>query len=1068
MDKHITLAQRLTIAFGFTLLFALGCFAGMAQDVTNYAFNTNDNETLEDMSSGTTQLIGASTNSTSSAVTDIGFDVWFMGERFTQFSVNTNGIFRFGSTVVSQYGNTFAISGQARITPISSVRTDGGAAPADAPLVGYHETSSTGKIHYKVIGSAPNRILVVEWLNMRLNHNSPNVSDATFQAHVYETAPAPTTTAGGVIRFLYGSMYANVENDVVTYPTFQYMTGIGYGAGTNDYLSVHVDDSPPTAAANETSTANGSTASGYLYTVTNQANITNLHSSSASARRYFNFEAPDVIGVPSNIAASCITTSTIDLSWSDPATTNGVGVVVYRSTDGTNYEYVTQVAMGVESYSDTGLSSGTTYYYRLYVVNEGKMSDLGIDAALTVATVGGGTVAYAINNGNWNAASTWSTGSQPDASTDVVISCNYTVTVTSSGANCNNLTIASGSSLEFNNNGSINIDGALTNAGTFNLEGTGISVNLAGNLTNTGTWRPGNASFTFDGSTAQSVSNTGTSQFDIAAASTTTTYTYTGPTSIPDDGGVNMDLSVATSGTITNITVDVDITHTYIGDLRGRLTSPDGTEVVLFSYLVGGSGNCFYNNINTTLDDDASTSIQDQCSASDPSVSGTHTPFASLTGFDGEDQQGTWRLRVRDAAADDTGELNSYRLNITTGGGTTTETSNDLAFYDFVMNNANGVTFTDDDARITHDLTLTNGVIAMGANEMIFIDGATADVGSNSTHVNGKIRKIGDDVFDFPCGNGTYVANLSISAPSATDDEFTCEYARIDPDATWDTDLKDNTIHNVSRQEYWLVEHPVGSSPVYISLSYDDTRSGGVGTPADLTVAHWTSGSWADEGRHGSLTPANYTGLTSNNALSSFSPITLASTTNNDNPLPVTLLDFTAQKKDEGVLLEWITATEENSDFFAIERSLDGKSFKEIGTVSAKGESNRVLDYHFMDYTVEHAGQVYYRLKMVDFDGSFEYSAVRSILFSVATLELQYIAPNPFTDYVDINFVLPTAESVQIVMTDLLGRQLAVNTLRGQQGANTFSLTSLARLPKGTYIVQLHYQGKILSKKLVK
>jgi hypothetical protein len=89
-------------------------------------------------------------------------------------------------------------------------------------------------------------------------------------------------------------------------------------------------------------------------------------------------------------------------------------------------------------------------------------------------------------------------------------------------------------------------------------------------------------------------------------------------------------------------------------------------------------------------------------------------------------------------------------------------------------------------------------------------------------------------------------------------------------------------------------------------------------------------------------------------------------------PLPVELLFFRAYTSNSGVDLKWATASEKGSHYFAIEKSLNGKNFTEIGRVDASGNTIARMDYSFLDDTVL-LGRNYYRLKVVDFDGTHEY-----------------------------------------------------------------------------------------------
>ena len=103
-----------------------------------------------------------------------------------------------------------------------------------------------------------------------------------------------------------------------------------------------------------------------------------------------------------------------------------------------------------------------------------------------------------------------------------------------------------------------------------------------------------------------------------------------------------------------------------------------------------------------------------------------------------------------------------------------------------------------------------------------------------------------------------------------------------------------------------------------------------------------------------------------------------------NNPLPVELTAFTASLLEPHVKLEWETASEENADFFAIERSEDGKEYKQVGTLQAAGNSDAPLQYRYIDEQAakRFSGSLFYRLRTVDFDGSYEYSDITSIVLN--------------------------------------------------------------------------------------
>jgi subtilisin-like proprotein convertase family protein len=141
-----------------------------------------------------------------------------------------------------------------------------------------------------------------------------------------------------------------------------------------------------------------------------------------------------------------------------------------------------------------------------------------------------------------------------------------------------------------------------------------------------------------------------------AVASAVTRNSSDVPKAIPDNNpaGATSTLSVADPGHVKDVNVTIgSLTHTFVGDLKLELISPEGTTVVLVA-RVGGSGDNF---TNTVFDDEAATAIG---SGAAP-FTGSFRPQADqLSRFDAEDQQGTWTLKVSDLAAQDTGNVNSW------------------------------------------------------------------------------------------------------------------------------------------------------------------------------------------------------------------------------------------------------------------------------------------------------------------------------------------------------------------------------------------------------------------------
>jgi hypothetical protein len=161
-----------------------------------------------------------------------------------------------------------------------------------------------------------------------------------------------------------------------------------------------------------------------------------------------------------------------------------------------------------------------------------------------------------------------------------------------------------------------------------------------------------------------------------------------------------------------------------------------------------------------------------------------------------------------------------------------------------------------------------------------------------------------------------------------------------------------------------------------------------------------------------------------------------------DSPLPVVLGSFSASlSTDNSVLVNWTTEQEVNSSYFSVERSSSGSDFKDIGTVAAKGNSAIVSTYSFTDNSAQN-GVNYYRLKMVDLDGSFVYSQV-SVVNSELVQNVR-VFPNPASNYIYITLggSVPTS-SVRLL--DLTGKILQ------EQRINSTTLNSTISMPVSNY-----------------
>lgn len=143
--------------------------------------------------------------------------------------------------------------------------------------------------------------------------------------------------------------------------------------------------------------------------------------------------------------------------------------------------------------------------------------------------------------------------------------------------------------------------------------------------------------------------------------------------------------------------------------------------------------------------------------------------------------------------------------------------------------------------------------------------------------------------------------------------------------------------------------------------------------------------------------------------------------------LPVELVEFRASAIGNDVELAWRTASETDNYGFEIQRKTGSSEFQKIGFVVGQGTTTRAQSYKFVDSKLA-AGTYYYRLKQIDRDGSFSFSAVVEAVASLApeTFTLYQNHPNPFNPVTTIEFVLGRTQPARLAVYNVLGHEVAV------------------------------------------
>jgi len=168
--------------------------------------------------------------------------------------------------------------------------------------------------------------------------------------------------------------------------------------------------------------------------------------------------------------------------------------------------------------------------------------------------------------------------------------------------------------------------------------------------------------------------------------------------------------------------------------------------------------------------------------------------------------------------------------------------------------------------------------------------------------------------------------------------------------------------------------------------------------------------------------------------------------------LPVLFSYFSGEKGNTGNLLQWGTASEQNNDYFSIERSADGSRFESIGTVAGAGTSSAAINYTFTDSKTT-GGTYYYRLKQVDKDGKFIYSKV-IIIRDNSNAGPAQVFPNPVLDNLSVIITNDARGNGKISVFDLTGRSVRQEALvKNDKTLN--AVLNMNNLTAGLYIVEI-------------
>jgi PKD repeat protein len=391
------------------------------------------------------------------------------------------------------------------------------------------------------------------------------------------------------------------------------------------------------------------------------------------------------------------------------------------------------------------------------------------------------------------------------------------------------------------------------------------------------------------------------------------------------------------------------------------------------------------------------------------------------------------------------------------------------------------------DARTEGLLALNDRELATNTFVMYVTNPAVGAItrtgGFNSTPVQGFVSSTNTGklwrntnstgAYLFPVGSSVGTPRyrpVEIKPTSASASIYGVRFVNNDPNAQgYNRALKDPSLGVINPLWYQRVLRIGGTALTDIKLYYDNVADG---------VTSFTNNLMTEWGPYSPPMQWNDMGLVSNTGAGSpaLSSVTKAGwnffNTENFNispqsiPLPIELIDFSADCKDGKVILHWTTASELNNDLFTVEKSFDGKTFEAVSTVRGNGSTTEIHEYEANDQASSQT--VYYRLQQTDYDGSSTHSDPIVINCNRdGKYEVIGIYPNPTHSAISIDLNLSEDGMVLVSLYNSIG-QLVMKQEASFKNGYQKMLLDLSVLPSDIYQLNLSTARTTVTEKIVK
>jgi hypothetical protein len=327
------------------------------------------------------------------------------------------------------------------------------------------------------------------------------------------------------------------------------------------------------------------------------------------------------------------------------------------------------------------------------------------------------------------------------------------------------------------------------------------------------------------------------------------------------------------------------------------------------------------------------------------------------------------------------------------------------------------------------NLNLVNGVVCTGNYKTIVTNEYSNGIfgGNTNSYIDGELVRYMDGSvsnYVFPIGKigkgfeKATIAYLNTTNISSINAKFnTWTTVPMGP-ASNDCGGANYGLLQMFNNGYWTFNSTPSITTGNYNMTLEPNGQTNAGINAGTTIVKSNNGgtSWALDGS--CITTSN-AALASRKMMSGFGLMAIGQTSS---PLPIELLSFTGSLHEKYNLLEWVTATEKNNDFFTLQRSYDGMFFETIGTIKGARNSNLPLNYSFKDNHPKN-GITYYKLWQTDYDGTTSNSTIIELKRKINSCVVSAF-PNPSSGSCELNIETACIGDYTIFINDMSGREL--------------------------------------------